>query len=113
MRRDPVTGLVRNEKLTLLTLVALGDSDVYAYALTKFWKEQPKARSLSYSTLYRCLDELETRELVESKQTDEDSGGPPRRLYRVTSEGHALASQLEIAAQERLGLPPGGAAPTS
>lgn len=108
MRRDPVTGLVRNEKLTLLTLVELGDRDVYAYALTKFWKEQPDAQSLSYSTLYRCLDQLEHRGFVESRQSAEDSGGPSRRVYRVTTEGHALASQLEIAAQERLDLPSDG-----
>lgn len=109
MRRDPITGLVRNEKLTLLTLVELGDGDVYPYALTKFWKEQPNAQSLSYSTLYRCLDQLEKRGFVESRRSAEDSGGPSRRVYRVTTGGHALASQLEISAKELLDLPPDGA----
>lgn len=109
MRRDPTTGLVHNERLVLLTLVELGDKRFHAYALTKFWKEKPRTRSLSYSTLYRCLDQLEQLGYIASEESVEQSGGPSRRVYRATRQGRTLAVELAKTTDERLDLPPDGA----
>lgn len=104
MRREPTTGLVRNERLVLVALLELGTGSIHPYALTRYWKEDPKARSLPYSTLYRCLHKLEELALVTSRTT-EDSGGPPRREYELTGTGIAMAFDLSQILDERLSIP--------
>lgn len=105
MRRDSGTGLVHNEKLALIALVELGDASIHAYSLTKYWREQTTGRSLSYSTLYRCLDQLEQRGYISSHPGEDPSGGPTRRLYSVTASGRVVATELAAVIVERLMLP--------
>lgn len=104
MRRDPNTGLVRNERLILVALLELRADFIYPYALTRHWKENPKARSLPYSTLYRCLHKLEELDLMVSRTT-EDSGGPPRREYALTGLGIEVAVELSKTLDDRLAIP--------
>ncbi len=61
---------------------------------------QLKSRSdsvpvMAYSTVYRCLDRLEERGLIESSTAaDQRSGGPPRRVFRLTDAGRLAAAAL-------------------
>lgn len=105
MRRNPRTGLVRNERLVLVALLELGTGSIHPYALTKHWKQNPKARSLPYATLYRCLHKLEQLSLVTSRTTEFESGGPARREYELTGEGRAMAIDCSKTLDERLSIP--------
>ncbi len=61
---------------------------------------QLKSRSdtvpvMAYSTVYRCLDRLEERGLIESSTAaGQRSGGPPRRVFRLTDAGRLAAAAL-------------------
>ena len=106
MRRDPKTGLVKNEVLLLVSIAEHTDGvPLYPYALTRYWKQNPIARSLPYSTLYRCLDELEQRGFVVSEYADQPTDGPVRRRYALTPLGRALAERLVNTVDERLVIP--------
>ncbi len=39
------------------------------------------------SAIYRALNELETRDMLVSRQDAEQSAGPPRRVYKLTESG--------------------------
>ena len=105
MRRDPKTGLVRNEKLLLIAFIEIDTPSIYPYALTRHWKQNPKGRSLSYSTLYRCLAVLEERGFLASSPSVETSGGPTRRQFQLTKAGRSLALTLQGTTTDRLATP--------
>jgi DNA-binding PadR family transcriptional regulator len=67
---------------------------------------------LTASTLYAALKRLLDLGWIEELEADEESGGPPRRLYRLTAAGvragRAEAARLDAlaaAARDRRWLP--------
>jgi DNA-binding PadR family transcriptional regulator len=99
-------------------LLALAQGPAHGYALI----ERVAAQSggvmvLGASTLYATLHRLALDGLVEdTKRGSERSGGPPRRVFRITSPGRRVASlevvrlrqTLAIAAERLPGRAPGG-----
>lgn len=102
MRRNRETGLVANEVRLLLLAAALfqaGTETFHGYALsTELEAAEAEGRSIgrsmSYSTIYRCLDRLEQLGLLTGEWSTEELRGPPRRLYRLTPDGFELAADL-------------------
>lgn len=93
MRRRSTDHLVPNEELTLLAALELYDKGVHAlhgYLLAGQLRQIPSSRrAMAYSTVYRCLDRLEERGLVEAWNGPDTgpSGGPPRRHFALTQKG--------------------------
>ena len=100
MRRRSENHLVPNEERTLAAALALhqtGTKEFHGYLLAGQLKKQPSAqRVMAYSTLYRCLDRLQERGLVQSWWAPDNtgSGGPPRRLFSLTEKGTQAATEL-------------------
>jgi DNA-binding PadR family transcriptional regulator len=100
MRRRSENHLVPNEERTLAAALALhqsGTKEFHGYLLAGQLKKQPSTqRVMAYSTLYRCLDRLQERGLVQSWWAPDNtgSGGPPRRLFSLTDKGTEAAKEL-------------------
>ncbi len=99
MRRRSPDSLVPNEERTLLAALALqrlGFDRFHGYKLASELRViHRETRSMSYSTLYRCLHRLEERGHVTSNWPDvEGSRGPQRKEFSLTKSGLALAKQL-------------------
>ncbi len=75
------------EQLVLLGLLQLGD-EAHALALRESLGEIA-GRSISRGALYRTLDRLEEKGLVDwtLEEGTPDRGGHPRRCYQVTARG--------------------------
>ncbi|HWA57991.1 MAG TPA: PadR family transcriptional regulator [Gemmatimonadales bacterium] len=71
-------------------LLALADGPRHGYRLMQELQEDPTERwLLGPATLYRTLKEMQRDGLITSTEgPDEESGGPPRRYYRLTASGH-------------------------
>ncbi len=109
MRRRSVDHLVPNEQRTLRAALQLHQQDItqfHGYLLAK----QLKSRSagspvMAYSTVYRCLDRLEERDLIASFEAhDGASGGPPRRMFELTERGLTIVSELPADDEARFQL---------
>ncbi len=77
------------EQMVLLAILQLGEE---AFALSVIRELDRRAgRRLSRGALYKTLERLEDKDLVEWEVEDAtpDRGGHPRRLFRVTSGGVA------------------------
>lgn len=108
MKRPRGTGLVLNEERTLLAFADLqrsGVDSIHPYALVAYWRANPEVPSLSYATLYRCIDTLEERGLAtSSRKLDAETGTRLQRHVRLTMEGISIAAELEPAEHiQRLG----------
>ena len=98
MRRK-ANGLVPNEELlltTALTLTRKGQGEFHGYALRELWQSDgAEPATMNYATLYRCLDRLEERGLLESHyDVVTKNGGPPRKMFKLTGIGLDAATQL-------------------
>lgn len=101
MRRTGGDALVTNELKVLraaLELMWNDQTEFHGYELASTLAELEGAgRLMSQSTLYRALRRLEERSALESHWEDPDEAasdgreGRPRRYYRVTAAGVALA----------------------
>lgn len=100
LKRRKGTALVRNEERVLRRVWELkqeGRTTVHGYGLAKkISGPDVNDPPMAVSTLYRCLDRLEERGLVESFLETGPSGhqGPARRVYRTTASGDELAVGL-------------------
>jgi DNA-binding PadR family transcriptional regulator len=77
------------EQMVLLAILQLGEE---AFALSVIRELDRRAgRRLSRGALYKTLERLEDKNLVEweVEEATPDRGGHPRRLFRVTSSGVA------------------------
>ena len=98
--------LVPNEERTLLAALALqrlGFDRFHGYKLASQLRTMhPSTRAMSYSTLYRCLDRLAERGMVNQLEPRDDANtrGPKRREFALTDEGAAKAIELADAAGE-------------
>ena len=80
---------------TYQILLALGDGDSrHGYAVMQAITEMSEGReTILPGTLYAALARMVDEGLVEESEprNDDASGGPPRRYYRRTSFGRAVA----------------------
>ena len=116
LTRDPGT-LIPLKHSTYQVLLALADGEaLHGYAIMQAVSEMTGGGdTILPGTLYAALARMVEEGLVEERETREDaSGGPPRRYYRRTNFGRAVAraeserrrALLEIArAQNMLGGP--------
>jgi DNA-binding PadR family transcriptional regulator len=77
-----------------LAMRAGGAAEFHGYAVAKEMREHAEARRLTaHGTLYRALERLEQRSLLESRLEDPEAASaenrPRRRLYTVTALGVA------------------------
>ena len=115
LSRDPAE-LLPLKQATYHVLLALGDGEsMHGYAIMQAVAEMTNGReTILPGTLYAALARMVDEKLVEEStpRHDDGSGGPPRRYYRRTSFGRAVAraeserlrALLEVArAQNMLG----------
>ncbi|HSB54320.1 MAG TPA: PadR family transcriptional regulator [Gemmatimonadales bacterium] len=71
-------------------LLALAEGPRHGYGLMQSLQADPTEQwLLGPATLYRTLKEMQTEGLITSTEgPDQESGGPPRRYYRLTATGH-------------------------
>ena len=86
----------------LEVLLALAQGPAHGYALIeRVWSQSDGIVVLGSSTLYATLHRLAQDGLVEDTgRAGERSGGPPRRVFRITGLGRRVAS-LEVARLRR------------
>ena len=93
LTRDPAT-LIPLKHATYQVLLALGDGEsMHGYAIMQAIKEMTNGgEHILPGTLYAALARMVDEGLVEERESGEDaSGGPPRRYYRRTAFGRAVA----------------------
>lgn len=75
-------------------LLALAPGPRHGYGLMQTLQEEPGERwLLGPATLYRTLKEMEQAGLIAAAEgPDEESGGPPRRYYRLTAHGRSVGN---------------------
>ncbi len=106
VRRKP-DSLLPIELAILLAGLAMklrGNAEFYGYAVAKEMREHTEARRLTaHGTLYRALERLEQRSMLQSHMEDPDIASaetrPRRRLYTVTALGATTAQAAERTAQ--------------
>lgn len=76
--------------LDLCVLAALRHRDAYGYELAE---QISKSIEIAEGTLYPLLRKLKGDGLCETYLSDE-SGGPPRKYYRLTEAGKAAEAEL-------------------
>ncbi len=101
MRRKGDTELVPNEVKLLVAAISATTSaspEIHGYALARELARLEESQlTMSQSTLYRALRRLEDRGALESRwesmaEVEEDGReGPPRRYYKVSPDGVAMA----------------------
>lgn len=98
-RRSPDT-LVPNEERTLLAALALkrlGFERFHGYKLASQLRMMHRTtRAMSYSTLYRCLERLQERGLVDAEWNEhaDQARGPKRKEFTLTPIGESKAASL-------------------
>jgi len=93
LTRDPQT-LIPLKQSTYQVLLALADGEsMHGYAIMQAIAEMAEGReTILPGTLYAALARMVDDGLVEEKAGSADaSGGPPRRYYRRTTFGRAVA----------------------
>ncbi len=75
-------------------LLALAGGPRHGYGIMRSLQEEPgEGWLLGPATLYRTLKEMEGSGLIAAADgPDEESGGPPRRYYRLTAHGRRVGS---------------------
>jgi DNA-binding PadR family transcriptional regulator len=94
LTRDPAS-LIPLKHSTYQVLLALADGDsMHGYAIMQAVSEMTGGReTILPGTLYAALARMVDEGLVEEREAggEDASGGPPRRYYRRTSFGRAVA----------------------
>ena len=93
LTRDPAT-LIPLKPSTYQVLLALGDESMHGYAIMQAVKEMTNgSETILPGTLYAALARMVDEGLVEEREvsSEDASGGPPRRYYRRTTFGRAVA----------------------
>ena len=74
-------------------LLSLAAGPKHGYAVLKDSEELSEGRiSLSVSTLYTALSRLQAKGMIERVDAGEEEPGPglPRKVYRLTCQGHGV-----------------------
>lgn len=89
------------EELVLLAIAGLGD-DAYGVSI-KERLDRETSRDVSIGAVYAALDRLETKTLVDSRETPGQAvrGGRRRRSFTLTADGRRTLRQMR-AVRERL-----------
>jgi DNA-binding PadR family transcriptional regulator len=94
LTRDPAT-LIPLKHSTYQVLLALGDGEsMHGYAIMQAVSEMTNgSETILPGTLYAALARMVDEGLVEEREvrSEDASGGPPRRYYRRTAFGRAVA----------------------
>ena len=94
LTRDPAS-LIPLKHATYQVLLALADGEsMHGYAIMQAVSEMAGGReTILPGTLYAALARMVDEGLVEERggSTEDASGGPPRRYYRRTGFGRAVA----------------------
>ena len=93
LTRDPAT-LIPLKHSTYQVLLALSDGEsMHGYAIMQAIKDMTQGNeTILPGTLYAALARMVDEGLVEEREiSDAASGGPPRRYYRRTAFGRAVA----------------------
>lgn len=92
LTRDPNT-FIPLKHSTFRVLLALGDEELHGYAIMQAVADMTAGReTILPGTLYAALARMVDEGLVEEREAaDVVSGGPPRRYYRRTRFGRAVA----------------------
>jgi DNA-binding PadR family transcriptional regulator len=92
LTRDPAT-LIPLKHSTYQVLLALADGEsLHGYAIMQAVSEMTGGReTILPGTLYAALARMVDEGLVEERDGGDASGGPPRRYYRRTEFGRAVA----------------------
>ena len=113
LTRDPGT-LLPLKHSTYQVLLALADGEsMHGYAIMQAVSEMSEGReSILPGTLYAALARMVDEGLVDEREVrgEDASGGPPRRYYRRTNFGRAVAraeserlrALLEIARAQKM-----------
>src|SRR5215510_12618056 len=113
LAKDPNT-LLPLKPSTYQVLLALGDGEsLHGYAVMQAITEMTGGReTILPGTLYAALARMVDEGLVEESEprADESSGGPPRRNYKRTAFGRAVAraeserlrALLDVARSQRI-----------
>lgn len=86
-------------------LLLLHDQPTHGYALMEgLTRLGMDTYPVDQSVVYRILRNLEDAEVIKSDWETEDTGGPPRRVYRLTQkgDGHLKAWVEELRATDRI-----------
>jgi DNA-binding PadR family transcriptional regulator len=99
-----------------IALGRLGEREFHGYAIAKAITDGGEARRLTaHGTLYRALDRLEVRKLLESRLEDADAAAaerrPRRRLYSVTALGERAAQAAAAPRTRAVSTRPGAVNP--
>lgn len=115
MRRKPGTLLPLELDILRLAvdLARTGAPSFHGYQVAATIRDGGGTALLAHGTLYKALDRLRSRGLLEASWEDpavaEAQGRPRRRLYRITAEGERALREAELApgasAAQRLDLP--------
>jgi DNA-binding PadR family transcriptional regulator len=86
-----------------------GVDEFHGYAIAREIREGSEARRLTaHGTLYRALDRLEDRKLLESRLEDPEIASaenrPRRRLYSVTALGAKAAQEAGVHTTKKASL---------
>lgn len=75
-------------------LVALAESPRHGYGLMQMLEaDSVEPLPIGPATLYRTLKEMEQGGLITAADgPDDESGGPPRRYYRITARGKRVGA---------------------
>lgn len=73
-------------------MAALGDGEAYGYQIVQRLATED-GLAASESTVYPILARL-TKERLLSVRTADSPSGPPRRYYRLTSDGHGRLAEM-------------------
>ena len=85
---------MRKGVLDLCILQALAAAEWYGYALVKALVAVPGV-GVAEGSIYPLLSRLKRQGLVTTR-LEESSEGPARKYYSATSEGRALAREMEL-----------------
>lgn len=89
MDSDEYTRLSPKEAEILQLLISHGE--LYGLDMIK------RSKALKRGTIYVLLSRLSDKGFVEARISDEKSGGPPRRKYKVTALGQRAYQSVQAA----------------
>ena len=80
------SNLISNPELTILSLVAQGCE--YGYEIEQVIQDRNMRAwtEIGFSSIYRILNKLEEKGLVDSKPGEKQGRGPSRKVYELTSQ---------------------------
>lgn len=79
---------------TFAILLALADGPRHGYGVMRALRTDPvEPLSIGPATLYRALKEMESQGLISGTEGPDDSGGPPRRYFKLTPLGQRVGSR--------------------